>query len=136
MTNPSKFDLYSVFVQTITASENMRRQSTSIYASLTSAGIVLHGSEIELEEVFVYIPIIVVALIWFCTILYFRKLASAKFKVINLLEAEWEIKPFKVEYEANRSLFADKLTFIEMTIPILILIFYLCLLVKYWFFNF
>lgn len=96
---PSKIDLYSVFVQTIISNETRRQQASAIYLSLISVGVVALGS-IELEsKYFVLVPIMVVSVIWFLTIRYFRALAKAKFHVIEKLEQDWSIKPFELEWQ-------------------------------------
>ena len=119
---PTKFELYSVFVETITANEQRRQQTSAIYLTLMSAGITILGTVEGLEPIYVIFPITIIGLIWLLSILYFRNLAQAKFSVIAQLEADWETKPFELEWAAfkvkRRSpLLRTGLTYLEMIIP-------------------
>lgn len=88
--------LYSIYVQTITANEQRRLQISIFYLSLIGAGAALLGST-KVDPLFVIVPSFFVSLIWFLSIKYFRKLASAKFEVISQMESHFSIKPFKIE---------------------------------------
>ncbi len=128
MAEPSRFEIYSVYVQTITANEQRRQQASVIYLTLIAAGVALLGSSVEVEPAYVFGPTTVISLIWFLTINYFRALAKAKFAVINELEAGWEIEPFAKEWEALNS--GSKplrmkygLTHLEMFVPFAIFAF-------------
>ena len=117
--SPSNIELYSVYVTTIISNENRRQKTSIIYLSLISAGLAFARS-VELIS-YVIIP---VSFIWLITIIYFRQLAQAKFKVIRELEKEWEIKPFDLEWKYFKDKnFLMRLTFLEMCIPIMTLIF-------------
>lgn len=120
--SPNSIELYSVYITTVISNENRRQKTSVIYLSLISAGLAFARS----VELLSYM-IILVSFIWLITIIYFRALAQAKFKVIREMEKEWEIKPFDLEWKY----FKDKkinalflrLTYLEMCIPIITLIF-------------
>ena len=121
-------ELYKTFVETITAAEQRRQQASAVYLSLISAGAAALGIANDLDQIYVVIPAMVVSIIWFSSIQYFRGLAEAKFKVIEKLEATWVIKPFKQEWEEFEKLkkknpmLRVKLTQLETIPPIIIII--------------
>lgn len=89
--------LYTTYVATITANEQRRAQMSSIYLSAFAAVGAAFGA-LKLDFVYAAAPILVVALIWFASIRYFRRLASAKFKVVAELEALLPYQPFAKEW--------------------------------------
>jgi signal transduction histidine kinase len=122
--NPSKLDLYSIYVTTIISNETRRQQASAIYLSLISAGLALIGSIKSINIYYVIFPAIAISVIWLLTIIYFRALAQAKFKVIGEIEKDWEIKPFNFEWKYFKSqkrgaFFRVSLTYLEMSIPII-----------------
>ena len=119
-------ELYKAFVTTITATEQRRQRASGIYLSLLSAGAAVLGIAKNLDPIFIVIPALTVSFIWLASILYFRGLAEAKFKVISRLEENWTVKPFELEWEffkelrAKRPLLKVSLTYLEMLPPALI----------------
>ena len=64
--------------------------------------------------------IFVIALTWLATVLYFRRLAQAKFAVITEIEKTLVLPAFKLEWQhfkGQRSFFQLGLTHLEMVIP-------------------
>ena len=123
--NPRNIDIYSVYVQTITANEQRRQALAAFYLSLVAAGIALFASEKITEYVAIVIPISIISMVWFSTIRYFRRLAKAKFKVISELESGFDIKPFAKEweyYKSGQGRLKIGLTHIELIIPALIFV--------------
>lgn len=125
MTAPTNFEIYSVYVGTITAAEQRRQQSSVLYLSMISAGVVFWGGVPTFDPIFVIGPITVISLIWFLTIAYFRALAEAKFAVIQHLEKEWPIQPFALEWNhfkkpKKASFLTVALTKLEMLLPAVI----------------
>ena len=121
---PTKFELYSVFVGTITAAEQRRQQISSIYYSILMAVAAFLGSNIEVDIVYIILPLSLISFIFFAKIRYFRNLASAKFEVIQSLENEWDIKPFDIEWQAfkkqKKLRLGGLLTHLEAAIPFII----------------
>lgn len=71
--------IYETFVLTITAAEKRRQQASSLYVFLISTGYTLIGTIEDMRTTYILIPIILISLIWWQTIIYFRNLAKAKF---------------------------------------------------------
>ncbi len=116
-------NIYGIYVQTITANEQRRQTLAALYLSLVAAGIALLASEKITHYIAVAIPISIVSIVWFATIKYFRNLAKAKFKVIEELEKDFEIKPFGREweyYKMEKGGLKIGLTHLELIIPIVI----------------
>lgn len=124
MTEKSEIvEIYSIYVQTITANEQRRQTLAAFYLSLVAAGIALLASEKDIQYIAIAIPITIVSLVWFATIRYFRNLAKAKFIVIADLESNFEIKPFTKEweyYKQEKGRLKIGLTHLELIIPIVI----------------
>lgn len=118
-------ELYKVMVETITANEQRRQQASALYLSLIAAGITALGAIKGLDPIYIALPSCLVALIWFRTIVYFRRLASAKFNVISKMEKNFSIHPFELEWKIFkkgsekgwRKLFSHGLTELEMIVP-------------------
>lgn len=118
---PSKSELYSIYVETISTAEQRRQNASAVYFTLTSAAIAFWGSSPAIEPLVVVAPITVGSLLWFLKLYYFRELAKAKFKVLSEIETGWELKPFDLEWK----IFKDSkgaiprvgLTLLEMAVP-------------------
>ena len=127
--SPNSIELYSVYINTVISNENRRQKASVIYLSLISAGLGFGQSLAFFQYVeLLRCMIIPVSFIWLITIIYFRALAQAKFKVIIEMEKEWEIKPFGLEWKHLKdkkiiALFPVELTFLEMCIPIITLVY-------------
>ncbi len=122
--SPRKLDLYNIYVNTIISNENRRQQASAIYLSLISAGLALIGSVKSINIYYLIFPAMAISIIWLLTIIYFRSLAQAKFKVIEEIEKDWDIKPFYSEWTHFKSqkrgaFFQISLTYLEMSIPII-----------------
>jgi len=121
---PTKFELYAIFVETITAKEQRRHQVAAIYVTVISLGTALLGVYDGLEPLYVVGPVGVIALFWLLNMLYFRSLAKAKFAVIEEIEKDWDFRPFELEWqklEAQPGHTRVSLTFVEILFPALIL---------------
>lgn len=121
---PTKFELYAVYVETITAKEQRRHQVAAIYVTVISLGTALLGIYENLEPLYVVAPVGVIALFWLLNMLYFRSLAKAKFAVIEEIEKDWDFRPFELEWqklqEQPRQMRVS-LTFIEVLFPAVVL---------------
>lgn len=90
-------ELYKVMVGTITSSEQRRQQLGAVFLTLIAAGITALGAIKDLDPIYVAVPGLIVSVIWFASVSYFRRLAQAKFKVIEELEKHFSIRPFELE---------------------------------------
>lgn len=121
---PSKAELYAIFVETITAAEQRRQQISSIYYSILIAVSAFLGSDIKVDTAYVILPFSLISLIFFAKIKYFRNLATAKFAVINELEKNWDIRPFEMEWaefkKSGKFKFSGVLTQLESAVPLLV----------------
>ncbi|RLA40130.1 MAG: hypothetical protein DRR42_26365 [Gammaproteobacteria bacterium] len=91
-------ELYKTFVETITANEQRRQSLSAFYTSLIAIGAAALGSESGFDPVWIVLAILIVSVIWFLTMRYFSRLASAKFQVINEMERNFTIRPFEQEW--------------------------------------
>lgn len=123
---PSEIELYSIFVDTITAAEQRRQQISSIYYSLLIAVFAFLGSDIKISSIYLTLPLSLISLIFFAKIQYFRNLATAKFAVIETLEKDWDVKPFEIEWNEFKNTrkfkFSGFLTGLEALTPLLVAI--------------
>ena len=91
-------ELYKVFVETITATEQRRQAFGAFYTSLIAAGAALAGADEEIDFLWIAVIALGVSIVWFLTIQYFHRLASAKFAVVASMESELAIRPFELEW--------------------------------------
>lgn len=120
-----KLELYKVMITTVIANEQRRQQAITIYLSLISVAIASLGAIKGIDPIFIIVPAMVISLVWLRTIVYFRKLAQAKFKLIHEIEMDFSIQIFKKEWDyfkRKQSIFDTGLTYIEMFIPLAITI--------------
>lgn len=121
-------ELYAVYVQTITANEQRRLQLSAFYLTLVSTGLALLGILEGMDPVFIVFPVLMISIVWFSSIKYFRQLAKAKFMVINEMENNFFLKPFGMERDnyKGKKIFKSKLlkkyglTHLDMCIPLII----------------
>ena len=91
-------ELYKAFVDTITANEQRRQTLSAFYTSLIAAAGALLASDHQYEPIWIAVVVLIVSTIWFLSVRYFRRLASAKFAVIRQMEAHFSIRPFELEW--------------------------------------
>lgn len=116
-----RIEIYRTFVGTITANEARRQQSSMTYLGMVAAIATVSSAVPGLSLVWPIAVIFVVALTWLATVVYFRRLAQAKFAVIKEIEKSLEIAPFDLElqyFKRRKRLFSLSLTYIEMVLPI------------------
>lgn len=134
--------IYSIIVNTITANEQRRQQAATIYLSLIVGLFTAFGSIKSLQAIYIAIPIFIIALIWFASICYFKRLAEAKFHVINELEGKLIYAPFREEWNKFKKLKLSKvvpnfkLTQLEMMIPAIIAVISFCYTIYWIFINY
>ena len=127
-------EIYAVYVQTIRANEQRRQTLSAVYVSLLAAIAALLASDLVFDAIWAAIAPLAISILWFLSVSYFRKLASAKFAVVNRIEANFDVKPFELEWqifkgsvneqgeavEVKKRLFPYTLTHFDMATPIAI----------------
>lgn len=129
------FEQYKLYVEMANDVSKRRHQTNNFYISLSSAIIALFslitvkiGS--NSTEFISVLPLfgLVTCFIWFTHIRSYKKLNSAKFKIINKIEDQLPCQGFSKEWEVLNKDCYKKLTDIERYVPILIGILYFFIL--------
>jgi len=119
-----RIEIYRILIDTRTAKEARRHQVTSVNISLLVASMAALGGIRGLDPVFIAIPALPLSIIWFSSLLYFRRLAKAKWHVVSLIEQNFDIQAFSMEYKKFQEyyrIFRLELSQIEMFIPLSIM---------------
>lgn len=95
--------LHSTMVDTITAAENRRQNYSTLSFGLISAGFALFGSDIDIDKIFISVPVLAISITWLVTVRFFAKLAKAKWDVVDEIEEELNVQPFRREWELFRA---------------------------------
>jgi hypothetical protein len=129
------FEQYKLYVEMSNEISKRRHQTNSFYISLSSAIIALFSLitvKIGLNntEFISILPIfgLVTCSIWFTHIRSYKKLNSAKFKVINKIEKQLPCQGFSEEWDLLKKGSYKRLTDIERYVPIIMGILYLLIL--------
>lgn len=113
-------EIYKIVVGTITANEGRRQRATAAYLGMIAAIATAAAAIPNLPWLVPTLIILVIALTWLGTLLYFRRLAQAKFAVIQELERKLILPAFEREwghFQGKRGFFSMSLTYIEMVVP-------------------
>lgn len=130
-----RLEIYRTFVGTITASEARRQQASTAYLGMVAAIATVSVAVPDMPLILPVVGIFFVALIWLATVVYFRRLAQAKFAVIKEIEKGMDIQAFAFEwhhFNHQRGIFTPSLTRIEMFPPCVIAFCCVALFI-YWF---
>ena len=119
---------YEIMANTTQNVTLWRQNGNSFYLTLSTAllGFIIYTS----NSVGVYEKIgmacigIVIAILWYYTIDYYRKLNNAKFDVIGIMEKKLPIKMFDLEWKTYKKDKSKDVTQIEKYLPIVFLIVY------------
>ncbi|MBC6408629.1 MAG: hypothetical protein GDA40_11280 [Rhodobacteraceae bacterium] len=116
-------ELYKVMVGTITAAEARRQRVNAVFTTLMVAVFGAAGVIDNFDFLYASIFAIILSLLWFAQLVYFKWLAEAKFCVIDQLEQRLSYKPFQVEWSHMQSrLWKIPLTRLELFVPLLFLL--------------
>lgn len=85
-------------VETITAAEARRQQVNTGFLALLATGFAAFGALKDVDFIYFSLPGFVVSVIWFQKIKFFKRLATAKFKVVEQLESSFSTQPFLLEW--------------------------------------
>ena len=118
--NATLASMYDTYCQTISSNEARRLQFSAIYLTLISTGLAAIGSGTIKEPLFIFIPALIIAILWHLKIRYFKKLAEAKFTVIEKFEKKLGFSPFALEWKHLKDQNLASLTTLENWLPILI----------------
>jgi hypothetical protein len=119
-----RIELYKTMIGTIIAHEQRRQQVTSVNISLLIAGMAALGGIEGIDPAYIALPAIPLAAIWLFSVQYYRRLAEAKWGVVQELEQHFETQPFTEEWTRVRAanpLVLVGLTRLEMSVPTIIL---------------
>jgi len=132
-----RLEIYKVFVTTITANENRRQRASTIYLAMLAAIATVASSIRDMDLIYPVMVILLISIIWLCNIIYFLKLAQAKFLVVAEIEKNLPIAAFGMEWQTfkdNKRWWQISLTKLEMTVPVLAIV--LCIsYVAFYFFS-
>lgn len=109
--------IYGTYVQTITQLESRRISVSTFFASLSAAIIAVRGY-FDGAIVMISTSLLVTSIVWIFMILNYRKLSTAKFRVIEELEQEFSIKPFFLEAKYLKNKRYWGLSHLELFVPI------------------
>ena len=113
-------EIYKIVVDTITANEGRRQGTTTAYLGMLAAIATVTAAIPGLPLIAPMLAVFVIALTWFATVLYFRRLAQAKFAVITEIEKKLVLPAFKLEWQhfkGKRKFVHLSLTYLEMVVP-------------------
>ena len=114
-------ELYKVMVSTITANEARRQQISSVFLSLIGLGSAGAGAfHASLDFLYISVPGAFLSMIWWMQIGYLKRLAKAKFDVIEMMENKMAFQPFATEWRIFKGTTPRAtLSEIEMLVPML-----------------
>lgn len=123
--------LYSIHSNLISNNESKRQLANQIYTAIVSAliaaGAVVMTDDSRSNNVsvdFFAITTILLCCVWYLTIQYHRRLASAKFSVVLRMEKKFQIHPYAEEWAFFKSASAaprsPELTTIERSVPLIV----------------
>ncbi len=127
---------YKLYVTMADNISNRRSIANGFFLTATSILIIIMGYVIQSQYLVYIVPIaligLIISLFWFFLIEQYKKLNTAKFKVINKIEEKLPVMGFSFEWSLlkkgkERRIYWP-LTHIEMLIPLFLSAVYLCLL--------
>ena len=107
---------------------NKRLTFSSLFLTITAALLGICIPYFGLTSLVISSIGILLCILWFLTLLSFKRLSSAKFKVIAEIERNMKIQPYNLEWEFAKKYKHLKITTTEMIITIVIGIGYICVL--------
>ena len=115
---------YSEQANEITAK---RQTLNSIYLSLESALLGFAITYLKLTGLFLSIAGLIINVVWLFTLLSYKKLNEAKFKIINDMEEKigLEVRPYNAEWLYLKNKRYIKLTFLEIVLIIVLSILFI-----------
>lgn len=96
-------DIYGAYVSALLHNEGKRQNANQIYLTISLAVITAYSTIEAFPKLYAVSMIGFVAVIWILTILFYRNLARAKFKVLLEMERQLAFDPFTKEWAAMPS---------------------------------
>ncbi len=116
-------DIYTTYVNALMQTESKRQSANQVYMTIALAILTAYSTLPGFAPQLAALVLGLVCFTWLATILWYRVLAKAKYKVLFELEADLPSQPFQREWEVFPP-FAKMigLTRLELIAPIAILI--------------
>ena len=130
------FELYKLYLQTAEKTTDRRGAANtwmlSVNAAITGFYGYLSKGGVPAEQTGVWfwaIPVagILISLAWFVLIGNYRTLNGAKFKILQELEEDFEVRLFKKEYQLYKADMPYSFSSVEQAIPLAFIAFYIAL---------
>ena len=133
-------DIYKMFVEMADRISTRRQSANSFFLSINTlvigaVGYVGFGKKVMDPEFYGMVAAAGIALcfFWFCLIVSYRNLNTAKFKVIHEIEQMLPLAPYDAEWEVagrgKNPLVYTPLTYIEMLVPWVFLVLHASVLI-------
>ena len=114
-------ELYRIYVSTIIAQEQRRYQIIAVYSTLMAGawGLLVTDGGAQ-HQALIIAFICTISVIWTLTVCAFRRLAKAKFAIIDRIEADFPVQPFGWEwkYTKNNRFSNLRLSLLDTCIPL------------------
>lgn len=113
-------EIYRIYVSTIIAQEQRRYQIIAVYSTLVAGAWGLLVTSGGAYQALIITSICVISVIWALTVCAFRRLAKAKFAIIDRIEADFPIQPFGWEWKhtKNNKFPNFRLSLLDISIPL------------------
>lgn len=117
-------EIYATYVSALLHNEGKRQNANQIYLTISLAVITAYSTIEGFPKMYAVSMIGFVAVIWVLTILFYRNLARAKFKVLLEMEKQLAFDPFTKEWAAMPSAHRKVgLTRLEVLAPFVLIAF-------------
>ncbi|MGQ3213027.1 MAG: RipA family octameric membrane protein [Shinella sp.] len=107
----STVQIYDTFVQTITATEQRRQQTSTAYMSLLAGVAAALGFFAQIDPAYPVAVLFFLSILWSEKIIYYRDIAMAKWQVCLDLESRLPVAPFTLEREALKKFRGNRRVF-------------------------
>lgn len=115
--------IYHAYIETITAAETRRQQTTAIYLALSGGLLAAIAAGADFNPIILVSCMLILGLIWWQQIQYFQDLASAKWQTCIEIEKKLPAQAFATENKTlkdirrKKTAIAMKLSEIEILLP-------------------
>ena len=131
--NTEIMEQYRLYVESADKVSQLRANANSFYITVNTLLLAFLGMKYhEIDECFLYVILfagVLLSIVWFLNIRYYRALNTAKFKVIHILESKLPFQPYVSEWEFLKNGESKKcyvpISHVEKCVPIIFGILYL-----------
>lgn len=92
-------EIYAAYVSALLHNEGKRQNANQVYLTISLAVVTAYSTINGFPKLYAVSMIGFVAVIWILTILFYRNLSRAKFKVLLEMEKQLAFAPFSKEWE-------------------------------------